>query len=80
MITIYIDDIKYDVSKDAILGYVLHEVKHAEFGRSSSTRAPRGLYCGMGVCFECVVMVDSKPGVRSCMTKVHPGMRVKTHS
>ena len=39
---------------------------------------PRGLYCGMGVCFECVMIVDGRPNVRACMTEAAPGMRVET--
>ena len=39
---------------------------------------PRGLYCGMGVCFECVMVVDGRPNVRACMTEAAPGMRVET--
>ena len=39
---------------------------------------PRGLYCGMGVCFECVMVVDGRPNVRACMTAAAPGMRVET--
>jgi D-hydroxyproline dehydrogenase subunit gamma len=38
----------------------------------------RGLWCGIGVCFECVVVVDGVAGVRACMTRVRPGMEVRT--
>jgi len=39
--------------------------------------APRGLFCGMGLCFECMVEVD---GIRrrSCLTPVSAGMVVHT--
>ena len=41
----------------------------------------RGMYCGIGLCFECVVVVDGQGGVRACMTPVRAGMRVgTTHS
>ncbi|MBI1726310.1 MAG: (2Fe-2S)-binding protein [Candidatus Rokubacteria bacterium] len=40
--------------------------------------APRGLYCGMGVCFECVMTVDGRPNVRTCQTQVADGMRIET--
>jgi len=38
--------------------------------------APRGVYCGMGVCFECLVVVDGVPNTRACMTWVREGMEV----
>jgi aerobic-type carbon monoxide dehydrogenase small subunit (CoxS/CutS family) len=39
---------------------------------------PRGLFCGMGVCFDCLVEVDGRPSVRACRTTVKAGMRVET--
>jgi predicted molibdopterin-dependent oxidoreductase YjgC len=40
--------------------------------------APRGLYCGIGVCFECVMRIDGQPNVRTCRTPVRDGMQVET--
>jgi sarcosine oxidase, subunit alpha len=37
---------------------------------------PRGLYCAIGHCFECQVVVDDRAGVRACLTPVRDGMRV----
>ena len=39
---------------------------------------PRGVFCGMGVCYECLVTVDGVPNVRACVTTVKPGMAIKT--
>lgn len=39
---------------------------------------PRGLYCGMGICFDCVMTVDGQPNVRTCQTPVRHGMRVES--
>ena len=38
--------------------------------------APRGLYCGMGACFDCVVTVDGRIGRRACLEKAVDGMEV----
>jgi predicted molibdopterin-dependent oxidoreductase YjgC len=40
--------------------------------------APRGPYCMMGVCFDCLVIVDGKGSRQGCMTRVADGMRVQT--
>jgi predicted molibdopterin-dependent oxidoreductase YjgC len=40
--------------------------------------ALRSLFCGMGVCFDCVMEIDGRGGVRACTTLVRPGMRVAT--
>ncbi len=39
--------------------------------------APRGLFCGMGVCQDCLVEVDGRPNRRACMTKAETGMAVR---
>lgn len=38
---------------------------------------PRGMFCGMGICFDCLVTIDGRNGVRACMTPVRPGMRIE---
>jgi D-hydroxyproline dehydrogenase subunit gamma len=45
--------------------------------RRSATGDPRGLYCGMGICYECLVTVDQQPNVRACVTQVQDGMHVE---
>lgn len=39
---------------------------------------PRGIFCNMGVCFECLVEVDHQANVRACQTPVRAGMQVRT--
>jgi D-hydroxyproline dehydrogenase subunit gamma len=48
--------------------------------RTTPGGAPRGVYCGMGVCFDCLVVVDGVPNTRACMTWVRPGMDVTRQS
>src|SRR5258708_10185010 len=40
--------------------------------------APGGPFCGMGVCFACMVTVDGRPSQRACLTKVEAGMDVRS--
>jgi len=39
--------------------------------------ARRGVFCGMGVCQDCLVEVDGRGSQRACMTTVQPGMTVR---
>ena len=48
------------------------------FRQTRRGNAPRGLYCGMGICFDCLVAVDGRPNVRACVTPVEDGMRIET--
>jgi D-hydroxyproline dehydrogenase subunit gamma len=40
--------------------------------------APRAPYCMMGVCFECLVVVDGVGNRQGCLVAVRDGMRVET--
>ena len=40
--------------------------------------APRGPYCMMGVCFECLVTIDGIGNRQGCLVPVAEGMRVET--
>jgi predicted molibdopterin-dependent oxidoreductase YjgC len=44
--------------------------------RTTPAGDPRGVFCGMGVCFDCLVVVDGIPNTRACMTTVREGMEV----
>ncbi len=46
--------------------------------RTEKTNTPRGLFCGMGVCFDCLIVVDGRPHMRACLTEAKQGMRVTT--
>jgi predicted molibdopterin-dependent oxidoreductase YjgC len=45
--------------------------------RTTRGGAPRGVFCGMGVCFDCLVVVDGIPNTRACVTWVREGMDVR---
>ncbi|MCA0241809.1 MAG: FAD-dependent oxidoreductase [Proteobacteria bacterium] len=38
----------------------------------------RGLYCGMGACFDCLVTVDGQASQRACLTKARDGAQVRS--
>ncbi len=38
---------------------------------------PRGPFCGMGLCFDCLVTVNGQPNVRACLTLAQPGDQVE---
>ena len=37
----------------------------------------RGLFCGIGVCFDCLVVVDGISNQRACLIEAKPGMKVQ---
>ena len=46
--------------------------------RQARSGAPRGPFCGMGVCFDCLVTVDGRPSQRACLTRAAAGMEVRS--
>ena len=41
------------------------------------TSAPRGPYCLMGVCFDCLAVIDGRPNQQTCLIPVRAGMRIE---
>lgn len=39
---------------------------------------PRGVFCAIGRCTDCVMVVDGQPNVRTCITPLVEGMKVET--
>ena len=42
------------------------------------TGRPRGVFCGIGVCFDCLVIIDGRPNERACRVEAATGMAVST--
>lgn len=60
------------------LAGTLHLAGIRQLGRNTVSGGARGPFCGMGICFECEVIVDGIPGVRACLVSVTNGMRITT--
>ena len=39
--------------------------------------SPRRMFCGIGRCTDCIMIVDGVPGVRTCITRVREGMTIE---
>lgn len=48
------------------------------FRLSPKNKEPRSLYCGMGICYECLVTINGVHAQRACMTLVEEGMQIET--
>ncbi len=45
--------------------------------RQTAKGHPRGMFCGMGVCQDCLVTIDGVPNQRACMSLAGNGMTVE---
>ncbi len=39
---------------------------------------PRGLFCGIGVCFDCLLTIDGRPNQRACLATARDGMTLQS--
>ena len=39
---------------------------------------PRGIFCAIGRCTDCVMVVNGVPNIRTCITPLEEGMDVRT--
>ncbi|TVQ96513.1 MAG: (2Fe-2S)-binding protein [Desulfovibrionales bacterium] len=39
---------------------------------------PRGVFCAIGRCTDCVMVVDGRPNVRTCVEPLREGMQIQT--
>jgi hypothetical protein len=39
---------------------------------------PRGVFCGIGICFDCLVVCNGEPGVQACLRPAAPGDVLQT--
>lgn len=49
---------------------------HSMFRATPVSGNPRGPYCMMGVCFDCLVEIDGRPNRQACQVLVRDGMSV----
>lgn len=46
--------------------------------RHTKKDSPRGVFCAIGRCTDCVMVVNGKPNIRTCVTSLEEGMVVET--
>lgn len=45
--------------------------------RKTASGKRRGLFCGIGICFDCLVEIDGETGQRACMIPLAEGMDIR---
>ncbi|MBN2050216.1 MAG: (2Fe-2S)-binding protein [Spirochaetales bacterium] len=48
------------------------------FRKTEKKKSPRGIFCGIGRCTDCVMIVNGIPNVRTCVTPVEENMIIRT--
>lgn len=60
------------------IGAALHAAGIRSWRTTRHGGRPRGLFCGIGVCFDCLIVVNGRPPERACQLEARPGDEVST--
>ena len=75
-VSITVDGRSLEVLEGEILAAALWANGFISVGHNPSNGSHRGMYCGIGHCYECRVTLDGVEDVRSCLIPVRDGMQV----
>jgi predicted molibdopterin-dependent oxidoreductase YjgC len=77
-ITLHVDGKKITAYEGEMIATALVAAGYKAFRYTSKSGEPRGIFCAIGRCTDCVMEVNGRPNVRTCVTPVEEGMRVST--
>ncbi len=77
-VAVTIDGMPFAAREGDTVAAALLAAGRLDFRAASVGGAPRGPWCLMGVCFDCVVTIDGRPNQQACTIAVAPGMRIVT--
>ncbi|MBN2858697.1 MAG: (2Fe-2S)-binding protein [Sphaerochaetaceae bacterium] len=77
-ITIIVDGEPLKVFEGEMIAAALIANGKQYLRKTVKSHSPRGIYCGIGRCTDCVMTVDGVPNVRTCITEVQDGMVIET--
>jgi len=75
--TFFLDGDPVEACAGETIGAALLVAGRRAIRRTARSDEARGLYCVMGVCWECAVRVDGQT-VRACLAPAAPGLVVET--
>lgn len=77
-VTIYFDGKPIEARKGEPIAAALMSAGVASFRTTPKRHEPRGIFCAIGRCTDCMMIVNGKPNTRTCITLVEDGMTVQT--
>lgn len=74
----FYDGIEVEGYEGEPIAMALHAIGVLTHRYTASKHNPRGIFCAIGRCTDCVMIVDGKPNIRTCVTPLEEGMCVQT--
>lgn len=72
-LTLWVDGEPVPGAAGQTIAGVLLAAGRREWRTTATGGAPRGVFCGIGVCFDCLVEVNGLRDVRACLRRAHDG-------
>ncbi|MEO8093635.1 MAG: (2Fe-2S)-binding protein [Pseudolysinimonas sp.] len=60
------------------VGAALADAGISSWRTTRRTGEPRGLFCGIGICYDCLLTVDGVRGIRACVTPAGSGQIISS--
>lgn len=79
-IMVQFDGAPLRVTKGLSVAAALLEADITHFRNTPETGSPRAPFCMMGVCFDCLMVIDGAPNSQTCMIEIIEGMRIERQS
>ncbi len=78
LVTFLFDGKEYEGYKGEPIAAALRAAGVMTHRYTKKHHEPRGIFCAIGRCTDCVMIVNGKPNIRTCVTPLEAGMEVKT--
>jgi predicted molibdopterin-dependent oxidoreductase YjgC len=78
LVTIFVDGKPIQAKKGEPIAAALLAAGIRKFRITPKDKNPRGIFCGIGRCTDCIMTVNDQPNVRTCITPVEEGMIIES--
>lgn len=76
MSTFQFDGAPVEFRPGQTIGAALVAARRPSWRTTRVNGSPRGIFCGIGVCFDCLVTVEGQPNQRACLVRAEQGLDV----
>lgn len=73
-ITLTLDGAPLTAASGQSVGAALTDAGIRSWRTTRHGNRPRGLFCGIGICFDCLLTIDGRPNQRACLVTARDGM------
>ncbi|MEY2876833.1 MAG: hypothetical protein RLZ24_260 [Actinomycetota bacterium] len=77
-ISFFFNGEKFNGTKGQSIAAALIAIGQRELRRTRFGEEPRSIFCGIGICFDCVVTIDGIANQRACLIEISSDMKVES--